>query len=68
VPQERWPSRCPARRPSCNGWTAVDDDDATDKLFALGDDCFADGGNNFGGTRPADDPTAAWRTTCSVFA
>lgn len=53
---------------TCNGWTAVDDDDATDKLFALGDDCFADGGNNFGGTRPADDPTAAWRTTCSVFA
>jgi len=53
---------------TCNGWTAVDDNDATDKLFALGDDCFADGGNNFGGTRPADDPTAAWRTTCSVFA
>ena len=53
---------------TCNGWTAVDDNDATDKLFVLGDDCFADGGNNFGGTRPADDPTAAWKTTCSVFA
>jgi hypothetical protein len=53
---------------TCNGWTAVDDNDATDKLFALGDDCFADGGNNFGGSRPVDDPTAPWTTACSDLA
>jgi hypothetical protein len=50
---------------TCNGWTAAGD--GIDELFVLADDCYADGGNNFGGSRPADDPAAPWTTACSLL-
>lgn len=50
---------------TCDGWTSAGD--GIDELFVLADDCYADGGNNFGGSRPADDPAGPWTTACSVL-